>query len=159
MMTIVAGVSSSATSFAALGVAADLAEQTSSVLDVVFVHDPGVAGAFAAAFEGSAECAIERTGDELESMLRERAFDVLADRPVAWTFDAVSGDAAHELVRHAIERDARLLVVGGPGHHKLGGILLGSVAQKLVRCSPISVLVVRDHEADERHDERPNVSI
>ena len=159
VITIVAGISGSPTSLDALGVAADLAEQTNALVDMLFVHDPGVAGAFAAAFEGSAECAIERTGDELESILRARAFDVLADRQVAWTFDAVSGDAAHELVRHAIERYARQIVVGGPAHHKLGGILLGSVAQKLVRSSPISVLVVRGHEADERHDERPNVSL
>jgi nucleotide-binding universal stress UspA family protein len=159
MITIVAGVSGSPTSLAALGVAADLAEQTNAVLDVLFVHDPGVAGAFAAAFEGSAECAIERSVDELESILRERAFDVLVDRPVAWTFDAVSGDAAQELVKHAIKCGARLLVVGGPNHHRLGGILVGSVAHKLVRCSPVSVLVVRDYDAEERHDERPNITI
>jgi nucleotide-binding universal stress UspA family protein len=40
-------------------------------------------------------------------------------------------------------------VVGGRGHNLLGGLLLGSVAQKLVRWSPISVLVVRHPAVDD----------
>ena len=38
---------------------------------------------------------------------------------------------------------ASLIVVGGRSHSLLGGLIVGSVAQKLLRSSPISVLVVR----------------
>jgi nucleotide-binding universal stress UspA family protein len=141
--TIVAGVDGSADSFVALASAADLAEQSGSRLSVVFVHDPGVAHAFAAAYEGSAEPIIEQTLTDLEATSREQTFDLLADRPLVWTFDVTAGDAARELVVTATTAGASLIVVGGRGHSLLGGLILGSVAQKLVRSSPISVLVVR----------------
>ena len=93
--------------------------------------------------EGTAERFIQQTVEELEAESRERAFDLLADRAVKWTFDIVTGEAAHELCVAAKQRGAALIVVGGRGHSLLGGLVLGSVAQKLVRASPISVLVVR----------------
>jgi nucleotide-binding universal stress UspA family protein len=151
---IVAGVDGSPSSSAALAAAADLAEQTGSQLSVVFVHDPGTATAFAAAYDGGAEIYIEQSIAELEATTRERTFDLLADRPLEWTFDVVAGEAVHELLDFAARRDAALIVVGGRGHSLLGGLVLGSVAQKLVRCSPTSVLVVRHPGVN---DERPAV--
>jgi nucleotide-binding universal stress UspA family protein len=148
--TLVVGVDGSKSSFAALVQAADLAEQTDSQLSVVFVHDPGAAGALAGTFDGSAELYIERSVDELEAMSRERAFDLLANRALKWTFDAAVGEAAHELIEFAVKRDAAVIVVGGRGHSLLGGLVLGSIAQKLVRSSPISVLVVRHPKIDGR---------
>jgi nucleotide-binding universal stress UspA family protein len=141
--TIVAGVDGSANSFAALVAAADLAEQSGAQLLAVFVHDPGIAYAFAAAYEGAAEPVIEQGITELEATCREHTFDLLADRPLEWTFDITAGEAAHELLETATTAGASLIVVGGRGHSLLGGLILGSVAQKLVRSSPISVLVVR----------------
>jgi nucleotide-binding universal stress UspA family protein len=148
--TIVAGVDGSADSFAALADAAELAEQTGARLSVVFVHDPGVAVAFAIAiaYEGTAEPIIQQTVAELEATSREHTFDLLADRALEWTFDVVAGEAAHELIAAAAAEGASLIVVGGRGHSLLGGLILGSVAQKLVRSSPISVLVVR-HRVDD----------
>jgi nucleotide-binding universal stress UspA family protein len=146
--TIVAGVDGSADSFAALAAAAELAEQTGARLSVVFVHDPGVAVAFAIAYEGTAEPIIQQTVAELEATSREHTFDLLADRALEWTFDVVAGEAAHELIATAAAEGASLIVVGGRGHSLLGGLILGSVAQKLVRSSPISVLVVR-HRVDD----------
>jgi nucleotide-binding universal stress UspA family protein len=58
-------------------------------------------------------------------------------------FDVIGGQAAHGLIDAATTEGASLIVVGGRGHSVLGGLILGSVAQKLVRSSPISVLVVR----------------
>jgi nucleotide-binding universal stress UspA family protein len=147
--TIVVGVDGSDSSLIAVGAAADLAEQSGSQLSVVFVHDPGIAGAFGAAYEGSAEPIIEQTVAELEATSRERAFDLLADRQVDWTFDVIAGDAAHALIDAAATCSASVIVVGGRGHSLLGGLILGSVAQKLVRCSPISVLIVRHPRVDE----------
>jgi nucleotide-binding universal stress UspA family protein len=148
--TIVVGIDGSANSFAALAAAATLAEQTDSRLSVVFVHDPGAAHALAPAYEGTAEQILELTLTELEAASRERTFDVLADRPLDWTFDVTAGAAAHELIGTAVRTGASLIVVGGRGHSLLGGLILGSVAQKLVRSSPISVLVVR-HPAVDHH--------
>ena len=140
--TIVVGVDGSDDSFAALASAADLAAHTGSALSVVFVHEIAT-GAFVATYDGIAEHYLEQTVNELEHTSRERTFDVLARRPLKWTFDVALGDPAHELIRAAITRSASLIIVGGRGHSLLGGLVLGSVAQKLVRSSPVSVLVCR----------------
>src|ERR1700686_4310413 len=95
---IVIGVDGSEPSFAA-----DLAEQTGSQLSVVFVRDPGLAGV-AATYEPAAESAIEQSVAELEATARERTFDALRDKHVAWTFDAATGDVVHELVNVAQRR-------------------------------------------------------
>ena len=139
---IVIGVDGSGASLDALVEAAELAEQSGSQLSVVFVRDPGLAGA-AATYEPAAASAIEQTEAECESIAREETFEALCRRRVAWTFDVATGDVAHELVNVAQRRRASLIVVGGRRHSKLGGVVLGSVAQKLVCTSPTSVFVVR----------------
>jgi len=146
---IVVGVDGSDRSLASLSAAADLAERTGSQLSVVFVHDPGAAAAVAVAYEGTAASFIEKSIDDLEVKSRERTFDLLANRPLEWTFDIAIGDAAHELIKVATVGAASLIVVGGRSHSLLGGLVLGSVAQKLVRASPISVLVVRHPDVND----------
>ena len=54
-----------------------------------------------------------------------------------------SGGAVAEIVRACDEHNADLLVVGSHGLTGLSRLLLGSVTEKLVRVSPIPVLVVR----------------
>jgi len=54
----------------------------------------------------------------------------------------VEGDPATELIRISQEDDAVLLVIGSIGRSGLKSILLGSVAEKLVRNSKAPVLVV-----------------
>jgi nucleotide-binding universal stress UspA family protein len=145
---IVIGVDGSETSLDALGAAAALAELAGSRLSVVFVRDPGVAGAVSAAVEGQGEAVVLQTEDELAAAARERTFDALSEKHVEWTFDVATGDAAHELLSLAKRRHAALIVVGGRRHTTIGGVVLGSVAQKLLHISPISVFVVRQPAPD-----------
>ncbi|NUP06987.1 MAG: universal stress protein [Polyangiaceae bacterium] len=53
------------------------------------------------------------------------------------------GDAAHEILEEAESCNADLIVVGTHGHRGLSRVLLGSVAEKVVRLSTIPVLCVR----------------
>jgi nucleotide-binding universal stress UspA family protein len=152
---IVVGVDGSDSSFVALADAAVLAERTGSRLSVVFVHDTGMARTLATAYDGGAELYIEQSIEELETTSRERTFDLLANRPLEWTFDVVAGEAVHKLIDVATKLDASLIVVGGRGHSLLGGLALGSVAQKLVRSSPISVLVDRHPKSNHRAEQLP----
>jgi universal stress protein A len=58
----------------------------------------------------------------------------------------LEGSAWHRIVDAARERGADLVIVGTHGRTGLRHVLLGSVAEKVVRHAPCSVLVVRrDH--------------
>ncbi|MBV8946578.1 MAG: universal stress protein [Solirubrobacterales bacterium] len=58
----------------------------------------------------------------------------------------INGDVgvrpAHEIVATARQRNADLIVVGSQGHTMIGGLLLGSVAYRLLHLAPCPVLVV-----------------
>ena len=53
-----------------------------------------------------------------------------------------SGIAAHAIADAAKENGADLIVVGTRGHTALGGLLLGSVTQRLLQVTPCPVLAV-----------------
>jgi nucleotide-binding universal stress UspA family protein len=143
---IVVGVDGTADSLCALGAAAGLAEESGAGLVVVHVrHESGVVAANSAL--AGAGVAINEALDEVERMSRERVADVLAGRRVKWRFEVASGDPAHELMEAARHAQATTIVVGGRTHGVVGGLVIGSVAQKLVRHSPVSVLVVREGQA------------
>jgi nucleotide-binding universal stress UspA family protein len=141
---MVVGVDGTADSLAALSTAAELAVESGALLVVVHVrHESGVVAADSALT--GAGPALEDALDEIERMSRERAADVLAGRRVSWRFEVALGDPATELI--AAARQAGTIAVGGRTHGVVGGLVLGSVAQRLVRHSPVSVLVVRDGQA------------
>ena len=59
-------------------------------------------------------------------------------------FVTLFGDAGHEICDFAKEFDAHLIVMPSHGRTGLKRILLGSVAERVVRFAPCSVLVLRD---------------
>jgi nucleotide-binding universal stress UspA family protein len=62
---------------------------------------------------------------------------------VGLTTQTLAGDPAPSIIEFAREHAADLIVVGSRGRGRLGGLLLGSVSQKLATYAPCSVLVVR----------------
>jgi nucleotide-binding universal stress UspA family protein len=52
------------------------------------------------------------------------------------------GGAAHAITDTAIDSGTEVIVVGTRGHTPVGGLLLGSVAQRLLQIAPCPVLVV-----------------
>jgi nucleotide-binding universal stress UspA family protein len=64
------------------------------------------------------------------------------------------GSPAGAILEYAREVGAGMIVVGSHGHSTLGGLLIGSVANKLTQLSTCPVLVVRDASSlEERHHE------
>jgi len=55
----------------------------------------------------------------------------------------VEGDAAHEILEFAKQSNIDMIIMGTLGRGGLDRFLLGSVADKVVRHSKISVLVVK----------------
>jgi len=62
-----------------------------------------------------------------------------------------SGDAAHEIVTAAAERQADLIITGSRCLHGVDQWLLGSVARNVVLHAHASVLVIRDKDQVARH--------
>ncbi len=124
--------------------AADLARAFEAQLVLVHVHDAPV-------FGGEPDRGRPHVSLGLEAVDLER--DICA-----WRSEAekrcgskvrsfvLAGNPAAELVRFAEESRADVLVVGKKGRTGLERVVLGSVAEKLVRGAPCPVLVVREKE-------------
>ena len=61
------------------------------------------------------------------------------------------GSPFYEIIRYAKEQDVDLIIMGTHGRGGLVHVLLGSVAEKVVRKSPCPVLTVRHPEHEFVH--------
>ncbi len=138
----------------AVSVALDLAARFDADVHALSVVDEGEVDAsppqlreeLTTALETHAEAALgtvrERAGPGIETAVRE-------------------GQPATEICEYARGIDADLIVTGTRGRHGENRLLLGSVAERVVRTAPIPVLTVRQlEEADEdepARDERAAV--
>ncbi|WP_049909439.1 universal stress protein [Haloarcula japonica] len=91
--------------------------------------------------------------DELESVATDAigdASDRLAELGVGTIETAITHGTPYRAILDAIEdADADLVVIGTHGRTGIDRYLLGSVAEKLVRTSPIPVMTVRASDAGE----------
>lgn len=83
------------------------------------------------------------TGKKRADELFEEAAELVAASDRSITTETVVGDPARGIVDHADDGDYDLIVVGSHGRSGVSRVLLGSVAEKIVRRSPIPVTVVR----------------
>ncbi|ENO3978177.1 universal stress protein [Aeromonas veronii] len=86
--------------------------------------------------------AIEIT-HEMERQARTQLKELVATLPIPATFDIRFGRAADEIVIQAKEDEAELIVMGSHGRSGISHLLVGSVAESVVRHAPCPVLVVR----------------
>ncbi|EMA06992.1 Nucleotide-binding universal stress protein, UspA family [Haloarcula vallismortis] len=89
--------------------------------------------------------------DELESVATdavENASDRLSELGVETVETAITHGVPYRAILNAIEEtDADLVVIGTHGRTGIDRYLLGSVAEKLVRTSPVPVMTVRASDA------------
>ena len=84
--------------------------------------------------------------EELEAQTRDRLMRLLADwEPVHPHVDVVTtrGSAFIEIIQYAKEHNIDLIVLGTHGRGPIAHMLMGSVAEKIVRKAPCPVLTVR----------------
>lgn len=122
----------------ALRFAAD--EWPDAAFTLVYVIDPSDAGnSPTAGVPSGAEEWYERARTDAERVLSDGAG--LVDRAVET--DTVVGHPAASVVEYADDHDADIVVVGSHGRQGLSRMVLGSVAEDIVRRSPVPVTVVR----------------
>ena len=82
--------------------------------------------------------------DELKAKIERQVAELSKDGASAalQTTRTPVGGAAHAIADMATDNGAELIVVGTRGHTPLGGLLLGSVTQRLLHIAPCPVLVV-----------------
>ncbi|MGN5137883.1 universal stress protein [Aeromonas sp. 164P] len=86
--------------------------------------------------------AIEIT-HEMERQARSQLKELVATLPIPATFDIRFGRAADEIIIQAKEDEVELIVMGSHGRSGISHLLVGSVAESVVRHAPCPVLVVR----------------
>jgi nucleotide-binding universal stress UspA family protein len=125
----------------ALEQAAELATRFGGELTLVHVDDRSAGPPTDATLSGSVSLARGRL--ELERILGEWAEEArrLTSRPVE--FKLLAGDPATEILKAAAVEPFDLVVMGTHGLPERERLLLGSVAQAVVREARCSVLVVR----------------
>ncbi len=148
MERIVAAVDGSLPSRNAVAVAADLAAKCDAELILVTVMHEFVPvidadiDAYARLENIRAQLA-ELGSAAAETVLAEARSTAQAHGAIRISTHTAAGDPATEIIGVAQSRHADMVVVGSRGHGRLAGLLLGSVAQKVVAHASCPVLVVR----------------
>lgn len=81
--------------------------------------------------------------EETRTQLRDLVPD---DFKGNWEVDVIGGDPDEAIVNYAREHGADLIVMGSHGHTGLRHLLMGSVAEHVLRHAPCPVLIVRHLE-------------
>lgn len=84
---------------------------------------------------------------ELQNKLAAAAKELVAAGAGDFETQLLRGATAEQIVRCARERGCDLIVLGSHGRHGLGRVLLGSVAERVLRTAPCPVLVVKARAA------------
>jgi nucleotide-binding universal stress UspA family protein len=103
--------------------------------------DPALEGRLGAAHPPQPTIVRQDHDEEALTALR----DLMLERfQGAWEAEIATGPPADTIVRMARERGADLIVMGTHGHTGLRHMLLGSVAEQVVRLAPCPVLTVKE---------------
>jgi len=115
-----------------------IARISGAKLQVVYVIDtkPLTTGVIEESYAGMYD-SFQKEGEQALEQVKELSGDLDAE-----TF-LLTGNPATEITRFAREHETDLLVVGTQGKSGLGKLILGSVAETIIRTAPCSVLVVR----------------
>jgi nucleotide-binding universal stress UspA family protein len=123
----------------AVTVALDLAARFEARVETLYVLDEGELSGSPERVRDDLRHALQETGGEALVEARRRA----AERGVEVTTAVREGRPADEILAHTREIDADVVATGTRGRHGEHRLLVGSVAERVVRSSPVPVLTVR----------------
>ncbi|MFB6159997.1 MAG: universal stress protein [Haloferacaceae archaeon] len=146
--TIVVATDGSESVRRAVGVALDLARRFDARVEALYVVD-----------EEEVASSPERVREDMRNALQEAGGEALVDvrseadrRDVPVETTVREGRPADEIVDHARAVDADVVATGTRGRHGENRLLVGSVAEAVVRSCPVPVLTVRQVEEARRDD-------
>jgi len=115
-----------------------IARVSGAKLQVVYVIDtkPLTSGVIEESYAGMYDL-LQKDGEQALLNVKELAGDLDVETVL------ISGKPATEITRFVKEHGTDLLVIGTQGKTGLGKLILGSVAESIIRTAPCSVLVVR----------------
>jgi nucleotide-binding universal stress UspA family protein len=120
----------------AVPVAADIASKYGSEVIAVHVLEQQLGLGGPIAYDTTEEAT--RVADDTARLLKDLG---VSARPEARA--AIAGRAAQEIIDVAASEDAGLIVMGSRGMSDWEGLLVGSVAHKVLHLSSVPVLIVR----------------
>ncbi|MFB6131839.1 MAG: universal stress protein [Halanaeroarchaeum sp.] len=130
-------------------------------VDLAAVHDATVHGLYVLNTASYASVSVDASWDGVSEMLREegeRAIETVTeaaeDAEVAVETALRSGSPSREIVRYAEEEACDLIVMGTHGRGGIDRLLLGSVAERVVRSSTVPVLTIRVGADEQRVEAR-----
>jgi universal stress protein A len=125
---------------AALALATSLARDSGAKLLIVHVEESPMAYGGGEMYYGT----VEPTLGEMKRMLREV---VPADSSVAYEHRLITGDPAPAIAKMAESEEVDLIVMGTHGRNGMVRMLMGSVAEAVVRRAPCPVLTYKQPSA------------
>ncbi|WP_436345928.1 universal stress protein [Natronorubrum sp. FCH18a] len=125
----------------AVDVALDLADRFDAEVHALSVVDASEVDASPQQLRDELQTALETTADAALATVEERTGE-----EIGITTAVRDGRPAVEICEYAREIDADLIATGTRGRHGENRLLLGSVAERVVRTSPVPVLSVRQLE-------------
>ena len=135
----------------ALPLAAAIARRVGAELQLVHVHEPGADRLLTFS-------TLDPVVEQAERAYLQSVAQRLAVLPGLTVVPLLfSGPVAEALEAHALTGGVGLLVIATHGHGPLSRFWLGSVADEMVRCAPIPVLLVRPVEAAPALEVEPRV--
>ena len=92
---------------------------------------------------------LQRTVEERTEAVLEAARETAAEQDIELTTETVIGIPSRAIVEYVQENDVDHVVMGSHGRQGVSRLLLGSVAENVVRRSPVPVTVARNDTDDE----------
>lgn len=111
--------------------------------DIVLLRVVELAGGSTGAGITLAKEKIRERRNEVSTAASEDLEDLIAEADVDIDIETAVGKPGREVVRYAEENDVSHIVVGSHGRQGVSRVLLGSVAESIVRRAPVPVTVVR----------------
>jgi nucleotide-binding universal stress UspA family protein len=136
----------SAHSAEAIKVAADLSCRYDASVSIVHVHQP-LALTLPGGFPAYAPAHLKELFAALTKQLESAVTDAHAAGALKVDGKLLEGTVASEIAQLAKNGDFDLIVMGTHGRTGVGHLLLGSIAEKVLRLAPCPVLTVRAQQA------------